>query len=220
MIQCKVLVSVLIVSLVTGLMGCRPKPSETAQKPAALKTVDTKNSAMNEDESCRAFVQKFYDWRISQILDLFCAHTLRGTSATQESIDAEEAECRTASAYRNAEQLKATEVLSPALRHYLEMEKREQTKNADAGLDFDPYLNSQDPSPKYVVDHVQVQGNRCDAVVHGSDQGARREEVMPELSRQNGQWMIENFHYKYDLNDGKGMRDNDLIQMIKDYLKK
>ncbi len=150
--------------------------------------------------------------------DIFCSHSLKGPHASQEAIDAQEEECRIASAYRNAEKLSLDQVLTPRLQHYLKQEEAVQAKEKDAGLDFDPYLNTQDPSPKFVVDDVHVNGNRCDAIVHGYDQGAQREEVMPELSKTEDRWIIENFHYKFDYNDGKPARGDDLIHLIRQYV--
>jgi hypothetical protein len=149
---------------------------------------------------------------------MFCSNSLKGTRADQEAIDRQQAECRIASAYRNTEKLSINRVLSPKLKHYLDREEAIQAKEEDPGLDFDPYLNTQDPSPMFLVDTVRVNGDRCDATVHGYDQGERREEVMPELSKKSGRWIFENFHYKIDYNNGKPPQDDDLILMLRQYV--
>jgi hypothetical protein len=183
-----------------------------------VQFVNSKAPESPDEKSCRAFVQNFYDWRISLIVDMFCSNSLKGTHASQEAINSQEEECRVASAYRNTVKLSLDQVLSPKLLHYLEREEAVQAKEEDAGLDFDPYLNTQDPSPKFVVDSVRIDSNHCDAIVHGYDQGEKREEVMPKLSETNGRWIIEDFHYKFNQNDGKPPQNDDLIHMIREYI--
>jgi len=208
---------------VLAISSCRkahPAAENTVQKQAkAAQTVPVR--ALSKDEqSCKEFVQKFYNWQVSLLVDdLFCRDSLKGTRASQEAIQEDEEECKVASAFRNAEKLSIEKEVSPKILHYLKLEEDEQKKEEDPGLDFDPYLNTQDPSPKFVVDSVQVNNNRCDALVHGYDiRGQKREEIMPELSKKNGDWIIENFHYKFDMNDGKPPQDDNLIHMLREYL--
>lgn len=203
-----------------GLSACKPKPHASSSEQISNQVQAVPSPAESQDEkSCRVVVQKFYDWRVSLNVDMFCSNSLKGTRASQEAINNQEEECRTASAYRNAEKLRLDKVLSKKLLHYLKREEAVQANNEeDPGLDFDPYLNTQDPSPRFVVDAVHVNGTRCDAIVHGYDQGKQREEVMPELSKAGGDWVIENFHYKIDNNDGKPAQNDDLIDMIKAYI--
>jgi hypothetical protein len=221
MLNYRVVACALVISTVSGLSACKSKPHATSseQKPNQVQLASSKAPELSDEKSCQDFVQKFYDWRVSLLGDLFCSHSLKGTLASEEEIHEQEEECRVASAYRNAEKLSLNQVLSPKLVHYLKREDAEQAKEEDAGLDFDPYLNTQDPSPKFVVDSVNVKGNRCDAVVHGYDiLGKQREKVMPELSKTNGRWTIENFHYEYDGKDGNPPLNNDLIHMIREYV--
>lgn len=207
-----------LLSTALDISACRSKhgvpPVET--KPA--NNVSSTKPESPDEKSCHAFVQKFYDWQISQLIGMFCQHALKGSNASQEAIDSEEEQCRVASAYRSAAKLNLHRVLSPELQRYLNQEEAIQAKEEDAGLDFDPFLNTQDPSPQFIVDRVHVSGNRCDAVVHGYDSGKQREEVMPELSRSSGRWVIVNFHYKVDLGDGKPPFDDDLIHMLREYI--
>jgi hypothetical protein len=211
-----------VILAIAIISSCRKEPTvskNTDQQQANVAQAIPARAQSKEELSCQVFVQKFYDWRVSLLVDDFCRDTLKGTNASQEAIKEDEEECKIASAYRNAEKLSIEKELSPELRHYLKREEEVQKKEEDAGLDFDPYLNTQDPSPKFVVDSVHVSGNRCDAMVHGYDLGGqKREEIMPELSRTNGGWIIENFHYKFDLNDGKPPQNDNLIHMIREYI--
>jgi hypothetical protein len=210
----------LVTSFFLNLNACRSNASVSVpvKKPEQIHLATPAPPESPVEKSCRVFVQKFYDWQVAQNIGLFCSNSLKGTAATQESIDQQDAECKVASTYRNAERLRDDQVLGPKLRHYLKLEGDQQAKDEDPGLDFDPFLNSQDPSPKFVVDSVRVYGDRCDAVVHGYDLGQKREEVMPEVSKASGRWIIVNFHYRFDLDDGKGPFDDDLIHMLRQYL--
>jgi len=206
-----------------AISSCRktsPAKENTGQQQAKAPQTVPVGVQSKEEQSCQEFVQKFYDWRVSLLVDgLFCRDTLKGTNASQEAIQEDEEECKVASAYRNAEKLSIEKELSPKLQHYLKLEEERQKKEEDPGLDFDPYLNTQDPSPKFVADGVHVSGNSCNALVHGYDlRGQKREEIMPELSRTNGGWIIENFHYKFDMHDGKPPQDDNLIHMLREYL--
>jgi len=80
------------------------------------------------------------------------------------------------------------------------------------GLDFDPILNTQDPSPKYLVNRVSMRGGHCNPVVVAVSHGVQGEDVMPELIRSNGRWIFVNFHYRSE--DNGKVEDTDLLQML------
>ncbi|WP_348263309.1 DUF3828 domain-containing protein [Telmatobacter sp. DSM 110680] len=207
---------------VLDMAACKSKPHAalSEQKSSQAHSVNSKAPDSPDEKSCRVLAQRFYDCRVSLNVDMFCSNSLKGSRASEEAIKAQEEECRIASLYRNAEKLNLNKVLSQKLLHYQQREDAVQAKDPeDPGLDFDPYLNTQDPSPRFVVDDVRVDGNRCDAIVHGYDEGKQREEVMPELSKAGNSWVIENFHYKIDYNDGKPPQNDDLIHMIREYIR-
>ena len=109
------------------------------------------SQAPNKNEaSCRAFVQQFYDWYLGQ-----------------------------GCAWYDVAKLKP-QVLNSKLLKLLKKEDATQTacKCIDH-LDADPFLNSQDPDPKYVVKGVTVANGRCNATVKGAGEDAA--EVRPEL---------------------------------------
>ena len=65
------------------------------------------------------------------------------------------------------------------------------------GLDFDPFLNSQDPSQRYEIGEKAERGERYWVEVYAVSSGRRSErpDVTVELSKKKGHWMFVNFHY-------------------------
>ena len=65
------------------------------------------------------------------------------------------------------------------------------------GLDFDPFLNTQDPCDGYVVGTVTSQGAGYRIDVYGVCSGKRdeRPDVVAEVARQGGSWVFTNFLY-------------------------
>lgn len=148
------------------------------------------SQALSKDEaSCRTFVQQFYDWYVNP-------HNGLGH------------------AWFDVAKLKP-QILSPEL---VKLLKKEDNAQKACGcidhLDSDPFLNSQDPDRKYVVEKVAVAGGRCNAIVKGAS-GAG--EVRPELMQTTTGWVFINFHYSFYSEDGKKklFPDNDLIHMLK-----
>ncbi len=133
-----------------------------AQQPASVPT----------EESCRSFVQGFYDWYLPR---------------ASRSAEAYPTTLKTKSAW-----------FSPMLLQALKQDYAASQANPNevVGLDFDPFLNSQDPSPKFKVTGAKVQGTRCSAEVHGITDRVNNEEVHPELNFVNGAWQFANFRYE------------------------
>jgi len=134
------------------------------------------------DQSCRTFVQGFYDWylpRASQSGDFY--PTVLRTKA---------------------------QWFSSALLQALKQDYAASKANPNevVGLDFDPFLNSQDPSTKFSVTKVKVQGTKCSTEVHGVTDGVNNEEVHPELNFVNGAWQFVNFRYE---------QNSDLLSMLR-----
>ena len=65
------------------------------------------------------------------------------------------------------------------------------------GIDFDPFLNSQDPAGRYEIGKVIEQGNRylfhLHAVIERNKQP--RPAVIAEVEQQSGNWVFVNFRY-------------------------
>ena len=134
----------------------------------AFSCASAQSSAPKGDEACRSFVQRFYDW-----------HVAHGSN------------------FERTLKLKRS-VLSPELGNALAADLAAAKKNADeiVGLDFDPFLNSQDPSPRYRVEKTRLNSGRCFADVHGVPSDRKEKpDVTAELQPKNGSWAFVNFHY-------------------------
>ena len=66
-----------------------------------------------------------------------------------------------------------------------------------AGLDFDPFLGSQDPGERYEVGTIAQKGSSQWADIHGvwAAQRSSSTDVVAELVLQDGHWTFVNFHY-------------------------
>lgn len=119
-------------------------------------------SVKTDEVSCRAFVQEFYGWYTA---------LYRRNDRTHEA--------RTAMDIALRERPKAFD--SDLLR-MLRKDSAAQAKARDiVGLDFDPFFNSQDPSPKFEARRVGIREGHCRVFVTGVDQRVVREQVEPEL---------------------------------------
>ncbi|MGB0066231.1 MAG: hypothetical protein WBP85_17450, partial [Terracidiphilus sp.] len=139
--------------------------------------------------SCHRFVQDFYDWYVPIGI------------ADKERL--------------MAELLPRKSSFDQRLWQMLAADDEAQSHSDEiVGLDFDPILNSQDPSPKFIVKSVSVKDGRCNAFVVGINEGVEEEHVIPELALFNGHWIFMNFRYESWVS-GK-LRRSDLVQALKD----
>ena len=130
-------------------------------------------------ESAVMFTQAFYKWYVPQ-------------GAHFEA------------AIRDSAGLFAPELLT-ALRADLEA----QARNADevVGLDWDPFLASQDPCESYRVARATRQGDAFLVDVYGVCRGATRSlapdtpDVIAELATRDGSWVFVNFRYPREATD-------------------
>jgi len=65
------------------------------------------------------------------------------------------------------------------------------------GLDFDPFLNTQDPDDHYVVGKTTRRGKRSLVEIYSVRSGKRsnKPDVIAELTWQRGSWVFVNFLY-------------------------
>jgi hypothetical protein len=148
--------------------------------------------ANSDAASCRKSVQDFYDWYVPITIAQDDRFTVM-LRPRKNSFD-------------------------PKLWQMLAADDEAQSKAHEiVGLDFDPIVNSQDPSPKFKVHAISIERNRCNAVVYGFAQGTREERVAPELIYLNNRWIFVNFHYQFEIN-GK-WRDSDLVAILEDLRK-
>ena len=142
-------------------------------------------------KSCREFVQRFYDWYVPKALE----------ESQVPSVDL-------ALKYKRS-------AFSTELFQALNEDSAAQGKVAAeiVGLDFDPFLNSQEPRERYVVGNVTSKNDRYWVEVFSVSSGNKsaKPAVIPELTHKDGQWIFVNFHYR----DGHDSEDADLLSILK-----
>ena len=143
------------------------------------------------EQSCRDFVQEFYDWCVNRDMLNEKSHKYRMTSDEVLRL--------------------RPQAFGVKLRRMLREDSAAQARAKElVGLDFDPFFNSQDPSSTFKVQAVTVRNGHCNAIVNGVEQGAVREHVEPELILQNGKWIFINFHY-----GSESSKDDNLLDTLK-----
>jgi hypothetical protein len=180
--------AILMVNAISSCKKAPPAPVNTTHHQASVAQATPPTSPKKDEQSCKAFVQEFYDWYINSHLG-----EVHGV------------------VWYDVPRLRPHS-LSPELRNLLSKEEADQVKYGGiVHLDADPFLNSQDPSLRYSVESVTITNGKCLAVVKGSS------EVRPELSQSSEGWAFANFHYSFYTEDGnsKAFPDDDLIHMLK-----
>ena len=126
------------------------------------------------EESPATFVQSFYNWYLSI-----------------EFKEKKESPCILALREKGA-------VFSAQLKKALLEDDAAAKKNPDeiVGLDFDPFLNSQDPEKVYKVGEVAPRGKNFWVNVHAVHSGTvkKQPDVIVEVAKANGHWVFVNFH--------------------------
>ncbi|MGV3720944.1 MAG: hypothetical protein ACO1SX_08535 [Actinomycetota bacterium] len=142
--------------------------------------------------ACRKAVQQFYDWYLPRLM-----REVR-TPAMTQALNAR------------------PHNFSAELRRRLAEDSAAAARSPDeiVGLDFDPFVNSQDPAPRYVARKTYRAGKGLWVEVHGVTDGRVNEDpdVMPELVLIGGRWAFVNFHYPAA---GDQPRSN-LLQVLKE----
>src|SRR5579864_8103992 len=113
---------------------------------SSLLRAQGKNS--DDIRSCRAFVQEFYDWYLRQIEDEM---TNKDVSVVDLALT----------------QRKSTFGAELLNRLRKDSEAQSKVPGEIVGLEFDPFLNSQDPDERYIVGNIRFQGKRYWAEVYG-----------------------------------------------------
>jgi hypothetical protein len=149
------------------------------------------SDAQDTQKSCANFVQSFYDWYITHP---------DSSRALKERPSA----------------------FSPELSRRLKEDHEAQAKAPGdiAGLDFDPFLNSQDPGDPYSVGRIKINDeNTCWAEVHiGSANKMSRDAIVAaELANNAGRWQFVNFHYSSANSDfSASVSSGGLLGLLKD----
>ncbi|MGA2184263.1 MAG: hypothetical protein ABSH47_14670 [Bryobacteraceae bacterium] len=126
--------------------------------------------------SPREFVQEFYSWYSSKAVQ---NHASRAWDIA----------VRDRSAAFSSEILRALKADSVA---------QDKSTGDIVGLDFDPFLYSQDPAQRYEVSKVTAKGTGWLVEVSGVRAGKKsgKAGVVAEVSPANGGWQFVNFHYE------------------------
>jgi len=102
----------------------------------------------------------------------------------------------------------------------LEEVRAEQKADKDAGLDFDPILNSQDPGDpgdSYVASKAARRGDTYTVELHGVFAKLKPQKepmILAELKFEKGKWIFINFHYPNSTSE----QNENLLILIKNYL--
>jgi hypothetical protein len=147
--------------------------------------------ALSPEQSCKAYVQKFYDW----YLPVF-AHggnepsDKRAINSKRFGFDKELRK-------RLLEDLQASAKVSGEV----------------VGLDFDPFLAAQDTSDRYLVRRAEMRNDHCWASVAAIQSGQKINDadVLPELTLRDGRWVFVNFHYPSQ----DSVKADDLLSLLK-----
>lgn len=147
----------------------------------------------NLEQSCRSFLQKFYDWYVPTALDAIASKESPFDLALKDRSSA----------------------FSSELVHALKADSDAQAKAAGeiVGIDFDPFLSNQDPCERYVVGNIARREDSYWAEVYGICAGKKhaKPDVVPELKFKDGEWIFLNFHYRKN----KLSEDVNLLSILK-----
>lgn len=128
----------------------------------------------SDHASARAFVEGFYRWYVPQAL---------GNSASAAWVLALE---------------RRPTAFDGDLARLLRGESAAQARCAELiGIDFDPFLDTQDPADAYAVGKISRRGHHYWAPIFALQNGRRSDkpDVRVELADDNGRWLFVNFHY-------------------------
>jgi hypothetical protein len=135
-------------------------------------------------ESCRKFVQEFYDWYVPKA----AAFPDKRDKSLPRSSDLALKRRRSS--------------FSVALYRSLLENSRAQDKAAElVGLDYDPFLNSQDPGDPpgdpYRASEVTERSGKCFVKLYRTVSGKKegKPNVIPELIYRRDRWVFVNFHF-------------------------
>jgi hypothetical protein len=140
-----------------------------------LPTAKGKTNSNKGVESVRSFVDEFYRWYVPK--------TLKPQSGPAWNLILK---------YRSTS-------LSPDLLQALKEDSDAQAKASGVivGLDFDPFLNTQDPCEHYEVGEIVQKEQIYQASVLGVCSGKKNEkpDVIAQVEKRNGRWIFVNFAY-------------------------
>lgn len=157
------------------LAACERAPMGRAADSTYTHVVADSAAPVSQDTAgARAFVHEFYTWYVPQ--------ALQATGRPAALVLRER-----------------PEVLAPTLRQALAADEVGQTAASGevVGLDFDPFLNSQDPCERYEVGDIRLAGPTVAFAIYAVCDGQRSPTpaVLAMVARHGVSWEFENFHY-------------------------
>ncbi len=162
------------------ISGCR-RAHSTARPNATISTSVSQSKPEDKAESCRKFVQGFYDWYVQNW----------DTPDDKKTPDEGGTVERALKNYgRNFSVQLATMLKQDEAAQYAAHEI--------VGLDFDPIVNGQDIDGKFTVPDVSMNNDHCFANVYETPEGNQQPAtptVVPELTVSGNTWIFVNFHF-------------------------
>jgi hypothetical protein len=124
-------------------------------------------------ESVRRMVDGFYKWYVPLM-------------QRERAEPASDVALREKAALFSPKLLKALKEDSEAARH---------SPDEIVGIDWDPFLDTQDPERKYVLGEIQATGDRFLVKVHGVRDGRKLKDptVIAVVVKESGRWVFEDF---------------------------
>ncbi len=164
-------VSFVVIGLVAVIFN---GPAGGAQSQSASKSASPVNRPPDKKKTCRRFVQEFYNYYVPLV---------GGEGPTAEKAIEEKKSLFGQDLYKKLKE---------------DFDAQAKVTGEIVGLDFDPFLNSQDPAPRYVVGDVTERAGHFNAAVHSVSSDGKKNpkpDVVPELVQRNNKWIFLNFHY-------------------------
>lgn len=189
----------LVCALLAALAAMQVSPCQQPHASAGAAPGQQNARPLSADEqSCKAFVQKFYDWYWNQ------------PPGKADSPRYDWGDVKTVDGVLGLN----PPVLSQGL---IRLIRKDEAASKAAGgevvnLGFDPFLNSNGPVGKYTVKNASVVDGFCRATIEG---GHGIHEVA-ELKKTSSVWIFVNFYYFYYSEDGreKEFPDDNLIHIL------
>lgn len=94
-----------------------------------------------------------------------------------------------------------------------DLQAQDKASGKSVGLDFDPFIHSQDPGASYKVGQVEERSGTFKVAIHEVREGkiSKKPNVWARLTRENNHWVFSNFHY-----DAKEMPEQEnLLSVLK-----
>jgi len=171
--------ALVILAILAGAFGLRRARATTAH---------------DVEESCRTFVEQFYNY----YEPLEPGHTLESTSLG-DAVEKKQ--------------------FDPLLAQQLRVVLDTQAKSGQIRLEFDPIINGREPADKYEASNVTRRGEHYLVEVYGVSGDGRKHDnpdVAAEVEPRGGEWMFVNFHYP---NRADSAENENLLSMLKQILK-